>query len=681
MRPGKVSSFFAPIRMRYLFVVLIILGAVFFSLTYWGIKQARQSLLKIMVDEGRALARSLTLSSNNAIQSGLLVQSLSEEKLSEIAETAKGKLKGKTNPAAYRQFCADYDIQSIDILDSSLGVLASNRWAIGFQPDYPNEVQADILETMRQGGGFRTVLSYGDDSTASVTQYFIYEFAPDETMITGGRLLILAVEATYLDQIIKQIGIGYLLQEISGQSGIDYIFLQTRDGIIFASRALPPVLKLDEDPFLVSRMATDTTGWRINEFEGKNVLEIAVRFESVSYPPGVYRLGLELDDFNELSRGYDRQIIIVAIVLFLLTFLVVAIVSINQNYFILDKSFKQMRSISGTIFGQLTSGVLVYNAGGDILAINKALTRLTGIDASFIGRPVDDIRDRLPFALPDPEAAGNRPVEIETGIVAADGKERTILLGSSRLPEESGGGIVVLMHDITERKLLEEDNRRKERLSEMGDMAAGVAHEIRNPLNAIGIAAQRLQMEFKPNDDAEEYGSLTKNILSETARLNEILTRFLDLAKARAAEKKPVTLAHAIDKALTSLSGEAARKNIEITFNRDDSIRVRGDINKYQQVFINLIKNALQAMTGAGKISIDMDRRDHGTVVTVSDTGPGFPADSMAKIFQPYFTTKSDGSGLGLALAYKTITEYEGTIKAANIEPTGARIEITLPIV
>jgi PAS domain S-box-containing protein len=674
MRSVRFSSFLLPIRRRYLLLVVIILGLIFFALTYLGIHKARQSLLKIMVDEGRALVESLALSSNNAIQAGLLLESLAEEKFIDIAHAAENRLADVDEPERFRRFGEEHNLLSIDFLDSDLSVRGSDRYARGFVPVYPDEVAADLFDLKETGGSYRSVLVSSQDSLVPLIQYFIYALSPDDDF------LVMATEALYLDQIMQEIGIGYLIRKISDQAGIEYILLQSREGIVFSSQPLSPILKIESDPFLDALMETDTVGWRIHVLEQSEVLEIARRFESVSYPVGLYRIGMNLNEFHEISRGYDRQIIIIAVILFLLTLLVVAVVSVNQNYFILDRTFRQMRSMTETIFDRLSSAVLAYDNNGKIIAVNHALKQLTGLDTDCIGFPVVDISEKLQFDLPDAPKPGERLLSFEKRITAPSGDRKTILLGMSSLPEEAGGGAVILIHDISDQKRLEEENRRRERLSEMGDMAAGVAHEIRNPLNAIGIAAQRLKMEFEPGEDSEEFNSLAKNILDETARLNEILTRFLDLAKTRAAEDRPIDLLEPINKGIASLSFEANTNKVKIKYSSHDEIRIRGTVEKLQQVFINLLKNSIQAMPDGGEITIDVDTSAAGNVIiTVADNGRGFPTEVMSKIFQPYFTTKVDGSGLGLALAYKTVTDYGGTIEASNNPTGGARLRITLP--
>jgi PAS domain S-box-containing protein len=325
--------------------------------------------------------------------------------------------------------------------------------------------------------------------------------------------------------------------------------------------------------------------------------------------------------------------------------------------------------------------VLACDGDGKITAVNRALTHLTGIDAEWIGRDVSAAQEKLAVNWPTDIPAGEGLVGGEKRLVTPAGEERVVLIGVSELPAEAGGGTVVLMHDVTDQKRLEFENRRRERMSEMGDMAAGVAHEIRNPLNAISIAAQRLKMEFSPTEEREDYDRLIGNVIGESARLNQILTRFLELARTRATEDTVVDLAEPIGKAVAALSGEAESLGVTINYAHHESIKVRADGQRLQQVFINLIKNSLQAMPTGGKITITVTPQPAGKVtIKVADTGPGFSPDALPKVFQPYFTTRPDGSGLGLALAYKTITDYGGEISAANVaSPTGAEITIVLP--
>jgi PAS domain S-box-containing protein len=673
MKRLRPPAFLIPIRLPYLVLATIALALIFFALTWFGIQKARQSLETVMVDEGRALIESLTLSSNNAIQAQLLLETLTEEKLLDMATLAAEQLYGATDPEAYQNFREESGLLSIDILDSQLVVIGSDRWVAGIKPTYPDEVQEvlDHIEDMARD--YQSVMVHTGDSLLPVIQYFIY------TGFGDGAILVMAAEASYFDQIMSQIGIGYLIQNISRQTGIEYIILQSREGIIFSSRDISPIPSIANDRFLDSLMSADTVGWRRNIFEGEEVLEIARKFESVLYPTGIYRIGLQLDEFHDASSAYDRQIIITAVVLFLLTVLVVAVVSLNQNYFLLDQSYRRMQSMTETIFDRMSGAVLAFDARQKIIAVNDAFAELFGFDKNVIGSDLKRLHEKIPIDLADVEKSTGGSGGSEREFTSLDGERRHLLVSVSSLPEEAGGGGVVLIHDITEQKMLEAENRRRERLSEMGDLAAGVAHEIRNPLNSIGIAAQRLHREFKPRDDTAEYENLSKNILNETNRLNEILTRFLALARSHVRDADIVNLTEVMEKTVAGMRHEAEERGIGIELALPDQFAARGNGEKYQQVFVNILKNSIEAIGQDGKIEVTGIEEDGTNVITVDDSGPGFPDEALAKIFQPYYTTKTDGSGLGLALSYRIITDYGGKLTAENKPEGGARIQISLP--
>jgi hypothetical protein len=181
--------------------VTVVIGLIFFSLTYLGIRKARQSLLKIMVDEARALMEGLALSSSNAIQAGLLLESLTEEKFADVAEAARFRLADTEDPDDFRMFGEESGLLSIDFLDSNNAIVGSDRWAVGFVPSYPAEVQAELHDIQQMGGGYRTVFvsvpNLGD-TTSMLVQYFIYALGPDDDF------LILSAEAAYLEQIDRK---------------------------------------------------------------------------------------------------------------------------------------------------------------------------------------------------------------------------------------------------------------------------------------------------------------------------------------------------------------------------------------------------------------------------------------------------------------------------------------------
>ena len=218
-------------------------------------------------------------------------------------------------------------------------------------------------------------------------------------------------------------------------------------------------------------------------------------------------------------------------------------------------------------------------------------------------------------------------------------------------------------------------------MSEMGNLAAGVAHEIRNPLNTISIAAQRLASEFVPEQNRDEYLSFTEKIRSETRRLNEIITRFLALAREEKKQRAKVALHPLIDEVVSFVSVEADKVGIEIQTGDVPEVSVEADRDKLKQVFLNLFNNTKEALGGKpGKFRITAQREGDGVEIRVCDDGPGIAPEIRDKVFNPYFTTKETGTGLGLATIHQIIADLGGDIRAGESEWGGVCFVITLPL-
>jgi signal transduction histidine kinase len=246
---------------------------------------------------------------------------------------------------------------------------------------------------------------------------------------------------------------------------------------------------------------------------------------------------------------------------------------------------------------------------------------------------------------------------------------------------------------LAERRRLEAAVAHEQRLSALGNLAAGVAHEIRNPLNAISIGLQRLRLEFAPAalEAGKEYTKLARIIEAEVARLNAIVEQFLTLARPLRLTLADEPLAPVLTEVLTLLSSQAAAQGVRLAEDgRLADARVGLDRRQLIHALMNILLNALQAMPNGGTLgvraevaSISGDGADAGTIarITISDSGPGIAPEDLDRIFEPYFTTKENGTGLGLALTRRIILEHGGSIRAETVPGGGARFIIDLPIV
>jgi len=235
----------------------------------------------------------------------------------------------------------------------------------------------------------------------------------------------------------------------------------------------------------------------------------------------------------------------------------------------------------------------------------------------------------------------------------------------------------IIEHRAEERLKLEEKLRRAEHLSAIGEMTAGVSHEIRNPLGIIKSSAQLMKKKMARLDPTSKIPAI---IVEESTRLDHIIKDFLDFAKPKIADLRPCTLEDIVEKNLAFLSPKAEEENIRIIKDfQNDLPVILADPAMLYQAFLNIFLNAFQAMEEKGEITI-ATWYDSGLVhISVSDTGEGIDEDVLKKIWTPFFTTKETGTGLGLGIIKNIIEAHHGNIQITNLSPNGTQVEITLP--
>lgn len=217
--------------------------------------------------------------------------------------------------------------------------------------------------------------------------------------------------------------------------------------------------------------------------------------------------------------------------------------------------------------------------------------------------------------------------------------------------------------------------RRADRLTALGELSAGMAHEIRNPLGSIRGTAEILRDAFPPED---RYAEFTKILVSEVDRLNKVLEDFLHFARSEESERNEFKPAHVLSEVLQLTRQQANKNKIDIVWDETDLPDAVGDAGQFKQVFLNLVLNALQALPVGGQLWITSEVSAERVVLRFRDNGPGIPEADLDKIFNPFFTTKHDGTGLGLAITHRIVLNHCGQIRVANHPAGGAEFTLTL---
>jgi signal transduction histidine kinase len=269
-----------------------------------------------------------------------------------------------------------------------------------------------------------------------------------------------------------------------------------------------------------------------------------------------------------------------------------------------------------------------------------------------------------------------------------DADRRNILLFSLLLLVFGGVGITFIYRmenrHLARMQEMEAKIHQSEKLSSLANLAAGVAHEIRNPLNAIGMAIQRLQREFAPEqaEQQSEYNRFTDVLRSEVGRVNQIIEQFLFFARPARLELQAVPVKDILKDLLLLCQEAAAQQRVTLEEEIEANLPpLMLDRQRMHEALWNLVNNGLQAMPEGGRLRLTAERHEGKEVlIQISDTGEGIPQENLGKIFDYYFTTKEKGTGLGLPLAHKIIQEHGGIIEVKSGVGTGTTFQVHLPI-
>jgi signal transduction histidine kinase len=264
-----------------------------------------------------------------------------------------------------------------------------------------------------------------------------------------------------------------------------------------------------------------------------------------------------------------------------------------------------------------------------------------------------------------------------TGLLSQRERERTVeLQKSARVLEAS----YQKLRSQSERIIaIEEQLRRSERLSTMGEFAAVLAHEIRNPLGSIRGTAEILKDDYKPGDPKHEFIEIQ---IRETERLNRVVEEFLHMVRQQPSDMQPCAVQEELDTIVTLLANDARKRQVELALEpQPQPVIIRADGEKLRQAFLNIVLNALQATPPGGRVVIAASVNDKGSCeITFRDTGPGIDANDLNRIFEPFFTTKPDGTGLGLAISKKIVESHKGTLQVESAQGKGTTVRIILPM-
>ncbi|MGD8611345.1 MAG: ATP-binding protein [Desulfobacterales bacterium] len=393
-------------------------------------------------------------------------------------------------------------------------------------------------------------------------------------------------------------------------------------------------------------------------------------------------VGLDMSPIEAAHRADVRHAVIMGAILLLVGFAGFTLLFMVQSYRATRASLSRIKAFSDNIIENVPIGLLALDHQGNIAAFNKGAEAILKCSAlEIIGRSGSKCIPAELLKEINHSRTHDDIIEKEIECPAADGNSVPLQIGASSIKDDDGHfvGNVLLFKDLTEVRALRREVARSQRLASVGRLAAGVAHEIRNPLSSIKGFATYFKDRYSDRPDDRQTADI---MVQEVDRLNRVVGQLLEFARPISIEPQKISLQSLVTDSLKLIDDRAAEKNISIHVQNNARVdEARIDPDRINQVLLNLYLNAIDAMESGGelKVEISADGKSRDVVIQVSDTGSGISPEDLTKIFEPYFTTKSTGTGLGLAIAHNIIEAMGGKITVQSEKSVGTTFTVALP--
>lgn len=506
----------------------------------------------------------------------------------------------------------------------------------------------------------------------------------EQALLSEANVLMNSLEASSRMSGWGQRQTQFLLEQTAQQPGVLYVALVAPTGQVIA----------DSDPNRVGMILPfqepqpGEVLHRFSDQSGRTSFDVIRSFKPRSGHRASHRamqseedlfivVGLDPLPFEQAMSQDLHQ----TILLFSIMFLVGAGGFISlvwaSHYRQARRSLRDVQVFTTTIVNQMPVGMIATDQNGRIQQINSAAKSILGFQEDSLGSLQD-----LPGLAPILQELESEETVLEEEIQCGlDGDICIPLLVNAsviRDAERGVAGYVFLFTDMTNIKELEEQLRRSERLASLGRLAAGVAHEIRNPLGSIKGFATILAGRSQQDERSLE---ITRVMKDEVDRLNRVVTELLEFARPTEIEKRLYPCRQILEHTLQLVKSDAEHQSVVIEWQVvPDDLEAALDLDRFSQLLLNLYLNALHAMEQGGALKVQAHLESDAVVFSVEDTGVGIEADDLPHIFDPYFTTKARGVGLGLANAHKIVEAHGGTITVSSNPGEGATFVVRLPL-
>lgn len=502
-----------------------------------------------------------------------------------------------------------------------------------------------------------------------------------------------------------------LVIETARQPGVDYLILADTQGVILA----------DSDPSMVGELygwdlnlktaarQTQVAWRRIANAQGADTFEVYRGFSTAegsipgfgketdspdkgtqdgrngknvrSYPGYIIFVGLDMGPILEARKQDTRNAVITGLALLLIGFAGMISLFLAQGYRSVRGSLSQARAFSDSLVNHMPIGLVAMDPEKRLIAWNETAEAVFGLPfRDVLGKRAAEVLPDCFMEMPEALSMAQPILERERDCPVGEGRTIPLEIIATRLQDDEGAffGYAILFRDLTEVQRLKSEVERNRRLAAIGSLAAGVAHEIRNPLSSIKGFATYLRERYRDNPEDQQ---VTDIMIQEVERLNRVIGQLLEFSRPLTLNRKVAAIEPILRHTLKMVEAQAQEKGVALMTDFSNPVPdLFLDTDKMTQVFLNLTLNALNAMEKGGTLSLTLAQPDAQSVrVEISDTGTGIGKEELGRIFDPYFTTRASGTGLGLPIAQRIVEAHGGEIRVSSELGKGTVFSVLLP--
>lgn len=655
------------VRPGYLAVIGAVLAAFMVAAALLEMRNARDTMLELIAEKGKIAAHQLEQGAVLALRAMEEAEESLASRLVGVARTVARMEQGiELEHDDLAGIARENRVLAIHLVSPDGRIQASSRPPAHFLNRTPPDYRK-LFPSLFSGEDRESVLGLHVSSADGTAR-----FAAGALRANGG-IVVCSIDAGVLLELRKTFGLGRLIQDVGQVHGMSYVMIQDEDGILTATRNVSGARRILDDPFLSALWEQGGDATRMASFEGKDVFEVVKSVAIEGERLGLLRVAFDLHEIRALEKKSRRRLLVTIAVLSLLGMVALNAVVIYQNMNLAVRARDEVSTFSGAVLSGMADGVLAVSNQGRVALAND-------VARAMFGKQIDLVPEGLKSLVEETLQKG-APVVQGLEIKGKDGRQRFLTLSASRVtvPGEEGPYTVLILRDVTEEQRLRDWIQRSEKITAMGRLAAAVAHEVRNPLNAIGMTAQRLRAEFEPRQDTEEYRRFLDVIRSEIARLDEIITQFLRFASEPQIELRTADVGELVDSVIIQEAGQADGKGIRLTAEVPVGEKAQMDAKQMRQVLLNLVSNSIESMEVGGEVKISAEGKDAWIHITVEDNGSGMTPEESEQAFELHFTTKDKGTGLGLPISQRIVERHGGFLSVESRKGVGTKVTIRIP--